>query len=248
MGLPKSLEKKIFKDMAVMLRPHTQSVRMFEEYVIEAMAGHGNDRRHKARLIDRMKFLYRKRTRREYDMNCPSGSFNKKKRRWTNDSYWCYAVSADQYPRFYEWSQDLRSRGWKFNHYPLRNGINSSGELVLEVIEIDPSRIYANKRLQGLILAKAFWMMRKNSEIDTLLDDLKFKAHADKRTYTGALRSYILKKNRYRCKHCGSRNELEVDHVIPWSKGGKTTIGNARVLCKACNIGVYHLEQKLEIV
>lgn len=37
--------------------------------------------------------------------------------------------------------------------------------------------------------------------------------------------------------HCGetSYSKLEVDHVVPWSKGGKTTLDNARLLCKSHN-------------
>ena len=37
--------------------------------------------------------------------------------------------------------------------------------------------------------------------------------------------------------HCHetSYSKLEVDHIVPWSKGGRTTIDNARLLCKSHN-------------
>ena len=47
-----------------------------------------------------------------------------------------------------------------------------------------------------------------------------------------------------RCSHIGDNGEccdetsyskLETDHKIPWSKGGRTTIDNARLLCKSHN-------------
>ncbi len=40
------------------------------------------------------------------------------------------------------------------------------------------------------------------------------------------------------CAKCGERfeiEEMEADHVIPWSKGGKTDIANLQMLCLSCN-------------
>lgn len=32
-----------------------------------------------------------------------------------------------------------------------------------------------------------------------------------------------------------SANSAEVDHIIPWSRGGEDTIENVRVVCRSCN-------------
>lgn len=40
------------------------------------------------------------------------------------------------------------------------------------------------------------------------------------------------------CPKCGNHfeyPEMEGDHIIPWSKGGKTTDDNCQMLCKRCN-------------
>lgn len=40
------------------------------------------------------------------------------------------------------------------------------------------------------------------------------------------------------CPICGKHyefNEMDADHIVPWSKGGKTTIDNLQMLCKKCN-------------
>lgn len=37
------------------------------------------------------------------------------------------------------------------------------------------------------------------------------------------------------CLLCNSNKDLTIDHIIPVAKGGKTTIENLRILCRACN-------------
>lgn len=39
-----------------------------------------------------------------------------------------------------------------------------------------------------------------------------------------------------KCAKCGSQENLEFDHIIPFSKGGATTYRNVQLLCKKCNI------------
>ena len=40
------------------------------------------------------------------------------------------------------------------------------------------------------------------------------------------------------CVHCKKHfkiNEMEADHITPWSKGGKTILENCQMLCLHCN-------------
>ena len=37
------------------------------------------------------------------------------------------------------------------------------------------------------------------------------------------------------CIFCGSKENIAADHIIPISKGGRTSIGNLQPLCKTCN-------------
>lgn len=43
---------------------------------------------------------------------------------------------------------------------------------------------------------------------------------------------------KYRCAHCGKwfdKRDIDVDHIIPQSKGGTDDLVNLQALCKHCN-------------
>jgi ATP adenylyltransferase len=54
----------------------------------------------------------------------------------------------------------------------------------------------------------------------------------------GSLRYDVLRKARFRCELCGISAEekaLDVDHILPRNKGGKTVAENLQALCYTCN-------------
>jgi len=57
-----------------------------------------------------------------------------------------------------------------------------------------------------------------------------------------SLRYDVLKRDNFTCQICGASAKkdgvkLEVDHICPVSKGGKTEISNLQTLCERCNRG-----------
>jgi predicted restriction endonuclease len=64
------------------------------------------------------------------------------------------------------------------------------------------------------------------------------------------LRFKVLKRDDFKCRICGQSPatttglELQVDHVIPWSKEGETIIENLQTLCFKCNQGKSNLPMK----
>lgn len=57
------------------------------------------------------------------------------------------------------------------------------------------------------------------------------------------LRQQVLDRFNYTCQNCGSHNELQIDHIIPYSNGGKTVFNNLTVLCGKCNRDKSNKEQ-----
>mgnify|MGYP002566474222 FL=1 len=55
------------------------------------------------------------------------------------------------------------------------------------------------------------------------------------------IRYNVLKRDNFTCQKCGATVldgiKLEVDHIIPVSKGGKTNMSNLQTLCNRCNKG-----------
>lgn len=53
------------------------------------------------------------------------------------------------------------------------------------------------------------------------------------------LRKYVLQRDAYACVYCGARPDrfyLQVDHVVPRARGGKTHPANLVTACPTCNL------------
>lgn len=50
-----------------------------------------------------------------------------------------------------------------------------------------------------------------------------------------SVRTQVYERDGWRCVECGSRNDLTVDHILPWSKDGPDDEANLRTLCGFCN-------------
>lgn len=46
----------------------------------------------------------------------------------------------------------------------------------------------------------------------------------------------VFLRDKFQCQYCGSKNDLTFDHVIPRSKGGRTTWDNVVAACAPCNL------------
>jgi hypothetical protein len=62
--------------------------------------------------------------------------------------------------------------------------------------------------------------------------------HLNIRAFTRNQKQQVYEKQEGICKICNNHfniNEMEADHITPWSQGGKTDISNCQMLCRDCN-------------
>ena len=66
----------------------------------------------------------------------------------------------------------------------------------------------------------------------------KKKSHLNLREFDEKMKRKAYEKQSGICPLCKNHfnfEEMEGDHIIPWSKGGKTTMENLQMLCRVCN-------------
>ena len=79
------------------------------------------------------------------------------------------------------------------------------------------------------------------SQRERIMETEEYTRKRERGKMTPSLRYDILKRDGFRCCVCGNKASenviLEVDHIIPISKGGTTEYSNLQTLCRDCNRG-----------
>lgn len=78
--------------------------------------------------------------------------------------------------------------------------------------------------------------LRSVSEEYLLPSVIKVKKYVNV-PYKGVIltRHNVFKRDQFSCQYCGTNKDLTLDHLIPKSKGGKSTWTNLVTACKNCN-------------
>ena len=67
------------------------------------------------------------------------------------------------------------------------------------------------------------------------LEDNEGSEHAERRPLSDKLRAFVIVRDGGRCRRCGSVRNLEIDHIVPLSRGGNSEDCNLQALCRRCN-------------
>jgi 5-methylcytosine-specific restriction endonuclease McrA len=102
-----------------------------------------------------------------------------------------------------------------------------------------------NSRVKRYLKSDDAKLTDKSKEIEDIIQAIVNKISVDeKRLFSSDDKKEYLKKQtpneegKYRCTICKKyfyEEELTMDHKDPWSKGGRTVLSNAQLLCGPCN-------------
>ncbi len=103
-----------------------------------------------------------------------------------------------------------------------------------------------NSRIKRYLKSDDAKLTNKAKEIEDIIQAIVNDISVDeKRLFSSDDKKEYLKKQKtnkdgkYLCTICKKsfyKEELTMDHIDPWSKGGRTVISNAQLLCSPCNI------------
>ena len=134
----------------------------------------------------------------------------------------------------------------KFGHRPSRNEWESSEPKISYNIYKQRFDGWQNACLKfiehkmgGDILVDDFVIVTPEVHIGNKIEYKK----ENSRNVSPGLKVKILYRDNFRCVLCGKSpstdfgTKLDIDHIVPFSKGGKSTLENLQTLCKDCNLG-----------
>lgn len=115
-----------------------------------------------------------------------------------------------------------------------------------EMKGVDWGMLYSKFKNQSLDTAAL------EAEISTLMQDeeaenkrgiyyyvlTRDEKYLNLRAFPDSIKRQTYERQQGVCAHCGkpfSLEEMEGDHITPWSEGGKTTAENCQMLCRNCN-------------
>ena len=184
-------------------------------------------------------------TIREYDIygKYNSSTVTRRFGTWNNALIKAGISLTQQYWTDSQLFENLETAWQKKGSQPSRRDMNN------EALSLISSKAYERRFGKWSTALKEFVAFVNEEDVDTQESQLittengVAKNHSTKRDINLRLRFRVLSRDGFKCCACGASPakdpavELQVDHIVPWSKGGETVIENLQTLCSKCNCG-----------
>ena len=135
---------------------------------------------------------------------------------------------------------DIRNREAEIAKWFIDFECRRAEDELKEPEEQDPRLVVYHERISHSSDSEDSLKYRHDFLKASLLDTVPNLPQKDaRRSFDEAQRQIIYRRGNGICKMCGAHcewNHWEADHIIPWSRGGKTEIENGQVLCPDCNL------------
>lgn len=130
---------------------------------------------------------------------------------------------------------DIEAIFYRFKTYTLHSSIARYNPRTGEWWNVDPNETTFFTRLSpDDVLLRVEILSKYNFE----MTEYQYNCENQRSLMTQELRIIIIQRDKGICQICGKKcnnNEIEIDHIQPVSKGGKTIVSNLQVLCITCN-------------
>ena len=128
----------------------------------------------------------------------------------------------------------ITNAGQVFMHFKIFNDIYTNRyDLFPFLIDMPPLMVEEEgfqNSFKDLKKAEETW-----GDNESFFEDIKFKPLKRSRYIPYYVKKIVWARDDGKCVKCGSKEALEWDHDIPFSKGGANTIQNIQILCTRCN-------------
>jgi len=94
---------------------------------------------------------------------------------------------------------------------------------------------YITQELKALLTKRLLDKEKRLKRAKALLEQTENTKSLLREPIPDDVKIFVWRRDGGKCVKCGSKENLEFDHVIPLSKGDSSTARNIQLLCEKCN-------------